>query len=154
MFEYRRKLCGLNHSKGGLTLIELLVVLAIISILGAVGFPIYSNYLTTAAEVDAKNALRAISIAQERFKLINGVYFPNPPGATSVNTTISASLLNNQSLNTKYFTYTIQTTGCAPQPVTGIARQFCAIARKNNSTVTFTIDHTDKIYNQLGVEVQ
>lgn len=140
--------------KSGLTLIELLVVVAIISILGAVGFPIYSGYLTTAAEVDAKSALRAISVAQERYKLLNGAYFPNPVGATSNTQTISTLLLNNQSLNTKYFTYTIQTTGCAPQPVTGIARQFCAVARKNNSTVSFTIDHTDKIYNQLGIEVQ
>ncbi len=154
MFVLPRKTIESFRLKSGLTLIELLVVVAIISILGAVGFPIYSGYLTTASEVDAKNALRAISVAQERFKLLNGAYFPNPPGSTSLNTTISASLLNNQSLNTKYFTYTIQTTGCAPQPVTGIARQFCAIARKNNSTITFTIDHTDKIYNQLGVEVQ
>lgn len=138
----------------GFTLIELLVVIAIVSILGAVGYPIYSNYVKTGAAVDARNALRVISAAQERYKLLNGIYYPSSGVVTDQ--IISVNLLNNLSLNNKYYSFSLQTVGCPNQPVTGLVRQFCATAtRLNTSPIeTYTIDQTDKIFNQLGVEIK
>ncbi len=148
---YRTK----GHLKGGLTLIELLVVVAIIGVIGAIGFPMFAGQKTLAEETDVKNTLRVISAAQERYKLLNGTFYPNTTGAINNPAQISAALLNNQALNTKVFNYTIQSSGCPVQPVTGIQRNFCVTARKNNNAaITFTIDHTDKIYNQSGIEVQ
>lgn len=144
-----------GHLQGGLTLIELLVVVAIIGIIGAIGFPMFAGQKTLAEETDAKNTLRVISAAQERYKLLNGTYYPNASGAINNPALISSALLNNQALNTRIFSYSVQTIGCQAQPVTGIARNFCITAtRINNSNITFTIDHTDKIYNRSNVEVQ
>lgn len=134
----------------GFSLIELLVVVAIISILAAVGFPIYSGYIATAADTDAKTTLRMISASQERYKMLNGVYYATSVSQPSATTTIEIqnNLLSNLSINTNYYTYAIQTSGCSPQPNTGVARQFCAYAQKTGDVTKFTIDHTDAIYDQ------
>lgn len=134
----------------GFTLIELLVVIAIVGVLAAVGFPIYSGYISTAADADAKNTLRMISVAQEKYKTINGAYYANAqagPSAAST-TEIQQQLLNNLTISTKYYTYSVQTAGCPTQPVSGVVRQFCAFAQKTGDVTKYTIDHTDAIYDQ------
>jgi prepilin-type N-terminal cleavage/methylation domain-containing protein len=134
----------------GFSLIELLVVIAIVAILAKVGFPIYSGYVTTAADTDAKTTLRMISAAQERYKMINGVYYSTPSAVPSAANTlaIQQNLLNNLNVNTKYFTYAVSLSTCPCMPVTSVGNQFCVAAQKNSATTLFTIDQTDSIYSQ------
>ena len=63
-----------NRSQSGLTLIELMVVIAVLAILTAVGYPMYTEQVQKARRTDARNALHLIALAQERFYTVNGVY--------------------------------------------------------------------------------
>jgi len=58
----------------GFTLIELLIVVAILGIIGAVGVPAYSGYITGAKESTAQNNLRSIYLMEQDYFYENGVY--------------------------------------------------------------------------------
>ena len=61
----------------GVTLLELLIVLLIISILAAIAYPNYREYITRAKRTEAKAALLQIATNQERFYLQNNTYTTN-----------------------------------------------------------------------------
>lgn len=63
----------MNNVKG-LTLVELMVVVAVLSILAAVAYPLYTAQTQKARRADAKIALENIALAQERAFTINGSY--------------------------------------------------------------------------------
>jgi len=52
----------------GFTLLELMIVVAIIAIIAAVAIPAYSDYVTRARRADAKSALLALQLAQEKYR--------------------------------------------------------------------------------------
>jgi len=61
-------------SNRGFTLMELMIVVAIIAIIAAVAIPAYSDYVTRARRGDAKSALIALQLAQEKFRANNPTY--------------------------------------------------------------------------------
>lgn len=61
----------------GFTLMELMIVVAIIAIIAAVAIPAYSDYATRARRADAKSALLAIQLAQEKYRANNPIYAPS-----------------------------------------------------------------------------
>ena len=136
-------------------------MVAIIGILGAVGLPVYQGYLDKAKKTDAVLALRSISAAQERYKMVSGTYFTNtitgPSAASSAE--ISQSLLNGTALNTSsYYYYIPPVASCAAPPSrtpTRPARQHCALAQSvANAAHTLTIDQTDYINDENNNDVQ
>lgn len=58
----------------GVTLIELMIVVVIISILAAVSFPSYREFVARAKRNEAKAALLQIATNQERFYLQNNTF--------------------------------------------------------------------------------
>ena len=63
--------------QSGFTLIELMIVVAIITILAAVGYPSYTEYVMRSHRQAAKNAAFQIADRQEQFFLDNRQYAPN-----------------------------------------------------------------------------
>jgi len=61
----------------GVTLLELMIVVVIVSILTAVAYPNYREYVTRAKRTEAKAALLQIATNQERFYLQNNTYTTN-----------------------------------------------------------------------------
>jgi len=58
----------------GLTLVELMVVVAVMAIIASVAYPLYTGQVQKSRRADAKVALQALALAQERFYTINGSY--------------------------------------------------------------------------------
>lgn len=63
--------------QSGFTLIELMIVVAIITILAAVGYPSYTEYVMRSHRQAAKNAAFRIADRQEQFFLDNRQYAAN-----------------------------------------------------------------------------
>ena len=58
----------------GLTLVEVMVVVAVLAILSAIAYPLYTDQVHKTRRNDARNALAQIALAQERYYTVNGQY--------------------------------------------------------------------------------
>jgi len=58
----------------GFTLVELMVVVAIIAIITIVAVPSYQNAMKSSRRADAKSALVAIQMAEEKYRANNPSY--------------------------------------------------------------------------------
>jgi len=58
----------------GFNLIEIMIVMAIISILGAFSYPLYSDYLVQARRLEAESTLTRLAVAMEQFHIENNTY--------------------------------------------------------------------------------
>lgn len=61
-------------SHRGFTLIELMISVVIVAILAAFAYPNYQEYVMRGRRIDAKNALLALQVAQEKRFLISNSY--------------------------------------------------------------------------------
>ena len=62
----------------GLTLIELMVVVAVLAILSAIVYPLYTEQARKARRTEGRSALMLPAQAQERFYTVNGSYSDDP----------------------------------------------------------------------------
>lgn len=58
----------------GFTLIELIVVTVIVAILALIALPSYNQYMRESRRIDAKNALVAVQLAEEKYRGNNTSY--------------------------------------------------------------------------------
>lgn len=58
----------------GFTLIELVIVIAIVGILSSIAMPLYRDYVVRTNRTEAKTALAAVALAQERYYSANNTY--------------------------------------------------------------------------------
>lgn len=63
-----------SNKPDGFTLIELMIVVALVAIIAMVAIPAYSDYATRAKRADAKNAIIAFQLQQEKFRANNTSY--------------------------------------------------------------------------------
>lgn len=115
--------------ENGFTLIELLVAIAIISVLAAVGIPVYKGYINGSRAATAQNSLRAIYLAEKEYYSENGAYYGTPTGNQTVllNTNLFAG---NQTLDGSYYFYFVTLNGTTA---------YTATAQKISDGTTYTI---------------
>lgn len=63
-----------NRHHKGFTLIELMIVVAVAAVLAAIAIPAYQDYVTRAKRADAKDALLAVQLAEEKWRANNTTY--------------------------------------------------------------------------------
>ena len=97
----------------GLTLIELMVVVAVLAILSAVAYPLYTNQVQKSRRADAKTALQTIALAQERFFTINGEY------AGNLSTLQVSPDIQGGASDEGYYTITLTLAGADNEPEPG-----------------------------------
>lgn len=119
----------------GLTLVELMVVVAVLAILSAIAYPLYTELTQQARRADAKVALENIVLAQERFYAINGSYT-----ASLSSLQVSADIQGGSS-DEGYYDITLVFNSGNDQTFTATAQPDTSGSQANDGCSTFTIDH-------------
>jgi len=86
------KTLSMRKNMRGVTLLELMIVVVIISILTAIAYPSYRQYVARAKRTEAKAGLLQISTLQERFYLQNNSYTTD---LTNLGFTVAANALSD-----------------------------------------------------------
>lgn len=130
----------MGRKQSGLTLVELMVVVAVMAIIASVAYPLYTSQTQKSRRADAKIALKAIALAQERYFTVNGEY-----GAT-LSTLDVAPAIQGGTSNQGYYNLTLTRSGADNEQFSATATRSTTGAQASDSNcVSFTI-------NQLGVE--
>ena len=134
---------------------ELLITIAIISILAAVGVPLYSNNIRAAKNADAQNTLKTIFLMEKNYFAENYCYYVTPgtgDQTTSVNqyvmgsTTPTTGPIVVGSNNDFYFYITAGTTGSGGSCTGANSNDYVAYAQSRSTpSLIYSI-------NQLNVK--
>jgi len=94
----------------GFTLVELLIVVAILGIIAAIGFPMYSGHIESAREKEAIASLQSIAMMQEQYQLQNNAstYWTSANNCGDYTNQIETTLFDgDNSLNDEKYYYCI-----------------------------------------------
>ncbi len=95
-----------KNSLKGMTLIEVMVVVTIIAIIGAVAYPLFTDYVREARRADAISQLLTLQLAQEEYRLRNSSYAELAVLGTTVNSEFYAFSVTNVGAETYSLTAT------------------------------------------------
>lgn len=79
----------MRTKQAGLTLVELMVVVAVMAIIASIAYPLFTSQVQKSRRADAKVALEAVAMAQERYYTVAGEY-ANTLSTLQVSTAIQA----------------------------------------------------------------
>lgn len=116
-----------KNSLKGMTLIELMVVVAIIAIIGAVAYPLFTDYVREARRADAISQLLTLQMAQEEYRLRNTSYAE----LAALGTTVSSDFYTFSTSNIGSESYTLTATATGAQV-------------NDTACATMTINHNDQ----------
>lgn len=126
----------MQKKQRGLTLVELMVVVAVMAIIATIAYPIYTNQVQKSRRADAKVALGAVALAQERFYTINGEY---AAGLSSLQ--VSTEIQGGTS-NQGYYNITITRSGADNEQFTVTATASGSGPQAGDTACpTFSINH-------------
>ena len=127
----------MRSRQAGLTLVELMVVVAVMAVLTAIAYPLYTTQTQKSRRADAKVALETVAMAQERFYTINGRYT-----ASLGSLQVSADIASGNS-NEGYYSIGAPTLASGGQnfSVTATPASGGAQASDSGNCASFTIDH-------------
>lgn len=100
----------MNKFNKGFTLTELLIVVAIIGLLGAVGYPTYLNAVKKSQRADGIDSLLSLSASMEEFYMVNDSYSTATIGTTIGSATSSDGLYTVSITQKDDFYYKIKAT--------------------------------------------
>jgi len=110
----------------GFTLVELMVVVAIVIILAAIAFPIYTNYVYRGKQVEAKTLLMTMKVEEEQYHAENNCYTTNVASLTQSNTLFKNNNIFSSSAKT-VGTATIKGDNAAPCNGAGLSNDYQAV---------------------------
>jgi len=114
-----------SNNSEGFTLIELMIAVVIVAILLSVAVPAYQDSIRTSRRTDARNALMAAQLVQEKYRGNNSSY--GTTAQTGIATTSEAGFYTIAVVNPTATSYTVTAT-----PVSGKSQA-------NDSCGTFAI---------------
>lgn len=115
----------MHNTEQGFTLIELVVVMVIAAILAAIAVPSYNQYMQKSRRIDAKNALAAVQLAQEKYR----------GNSTAYNTTL-ASLGLSAASPQGYYTVSITSATASSYAAQAVINTTSAQASDSCNTLT------------------
>ncbi len=136
----------------GFTLMELMIVVAVLGILAAVAFPSYQSYIRKGKRTDGKNALIAVQLAQEKWRVNHGSYASTVAGSdcgTAAATGLCLSANSPMSSEGGYYSVSI-TSGDSVGFVVTAAAQGDQANDKQGSTSCATLSLTVSSDNPTG----
>ncbi len=86
-----------NINSKGFTLTELMIVVVVVGVLAAIAIPAYQTYVERARRADAKSAILAVQLAQEKWRANNPTY-------TSDMTNLGYTLASNNNSADGFYT--------------------------------------------------
>ncbi len=96
----------------GFTLLELIVVIAVVGILAAIAYPSFVSFIVRSDRSEARAALMAVQLAQERFRMSAGSYAPDL-GTLGVNAASERGLYQLQVTEAGRGEFTVRATATA-----------------------------------------
>ena len=127
----------MHARQAGLTLVELMVVVAVMAIIATIAYPMYTAQVQKSRRADAKVALQAIALAQERHFTINGEY------TAGLSTLQVSPTIQGGSSDEGYYTLNLTRTGTDNEQFSVTATRDASGAQASDGgCVSFTIDQT------------